>query len=175
MYFKNRSLIFSLIVGIAIFALVILGILPLLNNIKENSENLALEYQKVFLIERQNKELKNFKQRYEELKPELEIVKSLFVNQEVPMHFVNFLEKTTDDLQLSINISSVDSKVDDDSHPYLIFNIRVGGMFPNFLKFLEKLEKGPYLIKIAELKVSRAEDIGTVGASFKIQVPTKKF
>jgi len=114
----------------------------------------------------------------------LEKIDDLFADPEVPIEFINFLEKNAGKSQLSIEISPM-AKKETEPWPSLSFQISTVGSFSNFLKFLEKLETGPYLIEISNLNVKKITEkelrsekfetfsLSDVNALFLIKVLTR--
>ena len=119
--------------------------------------------------------LENFKSLYEKYRPSLEKVDNLFVDSEVPVEFIAFLEKTAEETQVEIGISSISlGKNADDLWSFNAFQITSNSSFPNFLKFLEKLETSPYLIRIQNLNIYRlAEEEINTKAIFSIKAYTQ--
>lgn len=57
---------------------------------------------------------------------------------------------------MSIKISpSSATKIAKDPWPSINFQINAAGSFPNFLKFIDKLESSKYLIEIRNMNISR--------------------
>ncbi len=69
---------------------------------------------------------------------------------------MGFLEDNAAKSQVDITVSSaVSQKSESSPWPNISFQVSITGSFPNCLKFLEKLEIGPYVIEILNLNVSR--------------------
>lgn len=161
--------------GLSILSIVLI-IRPLFKEIKKNSEGLLLEKNNLILLEDKIKNLEESENLYKTHQSNLDKIDELFVNPEVPIEFVNFLENNAAKSQLSIEISSVAlTKKETDPWPSLSFQTSTVGSFSNFLKFLEKLETSPYLIEIINLNVKKlAEAESDVEAIFSIKVFTKE-
>lgn len=172
--------------GLLSVLLMILAILPLFNEIKENSEDFILKRGELTFLETEIKNLEKFEKQYQDYQQNLEKINSLFINPEVPIDFIRFLEKLASDSKISVRISlSPAPKVETQPWPSLFFQLSGVSSFSNFSKFLEKLENSPYLIEVQNLIIRRlTEDelrrkefeglsTGDIDASLLIKVYTK--
>ena len=133
---------------------VILIILPLLEKIKSNSHELIFQQEEFAVLEVQIRNLEGFKILYKDLEEILKEINNLFVDSDLPVGFITFLEKTAEDCEIPIEISSsLSAKTEKDIWPSLFFQISSTSSFPKFLKFLEKIEVSQYLIEIQNLNV----------------------
>jgi hypothetical protein len=149
----NLSLAIFIILSII---LILFVIYPLFKEIKINSEDLISKKQNLTLLEKKIENLKQYQAIWAEIEPNLEKIDKLFIDPEVPVEFISFLEETARDCNLSVEISPLPaSKITEDPWPSLLFQISTTASFSKFLKFLEKLETSPYLIKIQNLNTRR--------------------
>jgi len=165
--------------------LIVFLISPIYKDIKNNSQELIFEKQNIATLESKIESLEEFKKNYAEIKPNLEKIETLFADQKTPVEFISFLENTSKDCQISINISPVSFQSEENLWPSITFQISSTGYFLNFLKFLEKLESSKYLIKIQNLtivslaeteqkpKETEATSLSYVRANFLISVYAK--
>ena len=179
----NLSLIFFLFLSIFFVAFLVY---PLLKDIKNYSNEIISQKKEVSSLENKIEDIEEFRKNYAKIKPNLEKIETLFTNPEAPIDFISFLEKTSQDCQISIKIvpAAITKKTEESRAP-LSFSITSAGSFPNFLRFLEKLESGPYLTEIQNLSIKRLQDtelkskefeslsLGDIQASFLIKVFTK--
>ena len=178
----NLSLIFFLFLSIFFVAFLVY---PLLKDIKNNSKEIISQKKEVLSLENKIKDIEEFRKNYAKIKPNLEKIETLFTNSEAPIDFISFLEKTSQDCRVSIQIVPAAITRSEEPWPSLSFSITSAGSFPNFLRFLEKLESGPYLTEIQNLSIKRLQDtelkskefeslsLGDIQASFLIKVFTK--
>lgn len=153
---KKKIIIFSLIFGIITLVLINFVICSLLEGIKKDSEEFIAAKKELILSKGETGKFEQFKETYKELEPDLEKIDKLFVDPEVPIDLIEFWEKTAIDSELSINISPALLKaLETDPWHSVGFQIALVGPFPDFLKFLEKIENAPYLIEIQNLIVKR--------------------
>ncbi|MDD5145485.1 MAG: hypothetical protein PHF44_01370 [Candidatus Pacebacteria bacterium] len=143
--------------GALALVIVFLIILPLFRDIKNNSKNYILVKQEAFSIEEEAKNLAEIKEKYSEYGPDLNKIDSLFVNAKIPFAFTRFLEDLAKDSDVSLEASLSPSLEENKNQvwPAIYYQLAITGPFPNFSKFLEKLENSPYLIKIQNLTVKK--------------------
>lgn len=184
--FSKKNYI-SLILFFGIFiALILFVILPLIEEIKESSQQILLEEEARLTFSEEMKDFQNFKTVYQEIKSDLEETEKLFIVPEPPIEFINFLEKTASDYNVFIEISSVTpGKTEENPWPFLDFRLQASGSFSGFSRFIEKLENGFYLIEIFELNLRRSTEdglgaeglvslsAGDITANFSLKVFTK--
>ncbi len=147
----------SLIVFLAlsIFILIFL-VYPIYKNIKDNAIELSLKKQDSLYIDNKLSNIEEFKKNYKEIKANLEKGESLFIKSEAPVNFIGFLEKISENSDVSIKISPSAAVIKMDDFWYsIMFQINASGRFPDILKFIEKLESGPYLTQIETLDIIR--------------------
>lgn len=150
---SNISLILFALFSIFFFSFLIY---PLFKDIKKISQELISKKEKIVFLEGKIKNILEFRENYKERKENLEKIERLFVKAEVPIEFINFLEKTAQDSQISIKISFTQIPISSkDPWSSIFFQITSIGSFPNFLKFFEKIESGQYLIEVQNLNISR--------------------
>ncbi len=182
MTLKNRvKLSLAIFVTLSIFMIVFL-IYPLFKDIKENAAELSLKKQGSLYLDTKLENIEEFRRGYKEIKANLEKGENLFVNSEAPVDFIGFLEDISEDSNVSIKISpSEPTKKTGDSWYSIIFQVNAVSSFPNLLRFIEKMESGPYLIQIESINITRlalenlkskelqAYSVGDASASFSIK------
>ena len=130
------------------FLLFFFVIFPLWREIKEGSRQLFLIKKDLALLQQKTIKFSEVETKYRILEPDLERTVNLFLNPELPIDFFQFLEKTAKDSNLIIDISLVPPPQKETSTSSLNFQLSLAGSFPDCLKFLERLETAPYLIRI---------------------------
>ena len=142
----------------AFAALVVLGLLPLLKEIKRTSQGLVFQREVFRLFKSQRMGLEGLAKEYPSYQPILEKIKKGFVDAEVPINFIKFLELEAQKSKILIKISpSHIHNVVTYPWPSIGFSVSVGGPFPSSLSFLEKIETGPFLVEVSQLNVNRIE------------------
>lgn len=186
MNFKSKINLPLFIFIILNICLILFLIYPLFKEIKSKATELLSQKQSLTLLEARAENFEKFRINYQEIKSDLEKIDGLFINPEMPVDFIRFLEKTSRDSQITIKISpGLPTKIAKDPWPSLIFQITSVSSFPNFLKFLEKLEFSNYLIEIQNLNIARLTEtelkskefetfsLGDVKAILTLKVYTK--
>ena len=132
--------------------LIVFIVFPLLKEVKKNSEAFLLEKNKIASLSKEEESRKKMEDLYKNYQSDLEEIEKVFVDPEVPIEFIGFLEKTAAVSQTQLKILSMTQKIEkEDPWPSLSFQLSAIGSFPDFLRFLEKLENSPYLIEASEL------------------------
>lgn len=128
----------------------------LFKGVRNSSETFSLEKEKITSLSEEKENRKKMENLYRNYQPDIDRIEKVFIDPDVPIEFINFLEETAGASQSQVKILSMTKKTDQkDPWPNLLFQISVTGLFSNFSKFLEKLENSPYLIETIELS-SRA-------------------
>lgn len=148
--------------SVVIFLILNLALIFFLRNlffdIKETSSEILSQREKLLLLEEKAKNSERFASFFQKEEENFERLDSFFINPEMPVGFIDFLEKTSRDYILSLKIASLplaESKKDPWSS--IGFQLSSLGSFSNFLKFSEKLKFSPYLIELLNLNISRIE------------------
>lgn len=183
----TKKIYLSLVIFIITsLCLIVFIILFLFSGIEKYSQEIPIQKKNISSLQAKIENIEKFKDFYGEIKPNLEKINSLFVDPEVPVDFIGFLEKTSRDCDILINTSLISGKKSDkDSWNSLSFQIVSNSSYPKFLIFLEKIENSPYLIEIQSLNIRRLseDDIkkkdfsgssaGDISANLAIKVYTK--
>lgn len=155
MIFKRKLIISSAI--FIFFALIFLfaAVFPLFGAIKNNSQEL-LEQKKIIADRNaQEKNLEEFKQFSAFFDENLKKVENLFIDYNLPVQFIRFLEDNARIGNLLITIvPSAGGSLEENKWSFLSFQVTVFGSFADFLKFLEKLENSLYLVQVQNLNIS---------------------
>jgi len=175
---KQSYIVFTFFLIILIILAVFCGFL--IKEIKKSSESYLVTKKELLSIEPKIESFKSIEIQHLELQPDLERIKNMFINPEVPINFVEFLEKTALKTNTSIKISLPPQKVEEfKGFSSLLFQISSYGSFSNFSKFLEILKNSSYLINFEALNVKRLEEkelselklnLGDVAFNFSIRV-----
>ena len=154
MTIKSKIKLYLIIFIILDICLVVFVIQPFIKETKNDSAEIISQKESLASLEAKKENLDNFKNRYQEIKPNLDRMNTLFVNSDVPIDFIHFLEKTFSNCGVNFNISSgIASQPADGPWSSLGFQITSVSSFPNLSKLLEKLENSQYLIKIQNISI----------------------
>ncbi len=172
----KEIILISVVFGILTLLLIVFLMYPFLKNIQQASDELILLRENLFLTESEFERAEQFKQNYQELESDLNKIQQLFVNSEVPIDLIEFWEKTAAGTGLSIDITPTSlSAVALENEPWssLVFRLNLTGSFPNFLRFLQKIERGPYLTEVQDINVKEGSLVGDTVVNLTIKVFTK--
>jgi hypothetical protein len=146
---------FAVILGV----LIRIEVLPLLKQLERNSEFFSLQKKALTVFQAQLESFKNFQKDLPLYQSVLERVEKSFVAKDAPIEFIEFLEKEARTFNLFIKISPSEAlPTKEDPWIPVGFSVSVGGEFSNCLKFLERLEKSPFLIAISQLNIVRISE-----------------
>jgi len=170
---KNTPLI---ILGIVAILLTVFVVRPLFSSIQHNSEILTLQKVKLVELEEKSESLKRFQSTRDIYQANLEKMDRLFVDGEEPVEFIEFLEKESAAFKLTINLTPLTLKVgEDDNWPSTSFQIDMTGAFPNFLRFLDRIESSASLVVLSNFSLNKPSKStnGDIVISFQMKVYTR--
>jgi len=153
----NKFNIPLLIIILLTAVLIVFLVYPLWSDITIASQDLKKQVESLVAYNAEIENIEVFRNLYPQIKPNLEKASDLLVIYEAPVEFMKFLEAVSDDCQLSTTVmalTTVQTK-EKTSWPFLSFQVTSIGSAPNFYKFLDQMESGPYLIEIQNLKINR--------------------
>ena len=170
---KILLLLFITFLGIifAFFACVVL-----FEDIQENSKDYVAQRRAIANIEANFENQKNLKNVFRDHELNFQKFENLFIEQDAPIEFFEFLEDTAEDCSLSIEIfSSSAGESKKEENKYLNLQIQLKSDEQNFLRFLEQIENSDYFIEVTGLNLSKANkgNAGTITAFLTIKTPVK--
>lgn len=146
----------SLFFVIALTGLAVFLAWPVLKDIARTSEQLLVERNNLFSLEAKINNLQRFDEEYQKLKPDLEKADSLLVEADLPVDFIRFLEEASAESNVSLKISpSSLAKNAKDPWPGSGFQLSLAGSYPEIVRFVDKLENGPYLAVLRTINFSQ--------------------
>ncbi len=157
-----------------VLTIIILGAVTFIfREIQKSSEELISQKKELILFEQKEESLENLKEKYKVHRQNLEKINNFFVDPALPIEFIKFLEKSALDSQATIEVSL--AKEIAEPEPALSFNASLSCSFSNLLKFIDKLENGPYFIEITNLNIRKLppESSGIVAANLELIILTK--
>lgn len=148
-------------ISIVIFLLLNLTLIFLLRNfileIKKTSSEIFSKRSDLLFLEKKAQNSEEFSKLFQEEEENFEKVNLSFVNLEMPVDFINFIEKTAKDLNLSLQLSITPLAKEQTPWPAIGFQINLTGFYSDFFKFLKKLYYSSYLIEVQNLEILRVE------------------
>lgn len=165
----------------AIYFGLIFSIYYLIEKIENDKKEFLSIREEILSLREKESFLLDFKSTINRIFPDLIKIDNLFVLQKDPISFLNFLEKISSENNVKLEIKSSSIK-EENEISYLIFTLDLTSSYPNFFKFLTKLEKGPYMVQITKVAISRIEEKsaekegakeGDIKVNLNFQVPIK--
>jgi len=157
-FLANKKIYLVIILWLIFLGMLIKFILfPFLVQLKDFSQKLIQEKKIQNSLEFRIKNFEEFSKNYSYYQKVFNKIKNFFVTElEVPIEFIKFLEEEAERVQLKLEISPLTIRAEkDDLWPSIGFRVIIAGEFPNCLNFLERLEQGPWLIEIFQLRIER--------------------
>lgn len=177
MSFKKKITIIIgafLLVNLAIFVFLIRP------SFKKMQSGLALYSEEKIVLATIEKEISNFKdfdikasfylndlERMHNL-----IMEQVFVDKELPINFIDFLEKEAQEAGISLKISPVAQKAKSDSDFFKSaqFQLNIEGQFPAILRLLQKIENWQWLAEIENISITKYDKEIKIGAIVLIKI-----
>jgi hypothetical protein len=168
MKLRGKTFLISGTLSLLILILFYFGVYFLIKDIKKNSEDFLRIKKEISIVRAQIENIESFKNTYVFLKPDLEKISNLFVDPEVPIEFIKFLESTASSSGVSIKVSLISSKtIIEEPWSFLEFQLNLTGSIQNIFKFFERIEMANYLIEIQNLSIGRLNDKNITAEEFK--------
>lgn len=144
---KQKTCLASGLLIIVIVLLVSLIVNPLLKEIKETSSLVKTNQEKLLLLKgADHKYLEQLKKEYEEIKNDILLVNSSFLEINQVVDFIMELEDFASTSSNRLEIKKVD---------YPAFNFQLIGSFSNLMRYLGWLENSKYFINIKSIQIGR--------------------
>jgi hypothetical protein len=162
------SIIVFAIISVFLIALVLV---PLLTNIKKNSDELISQKRELAQTEKDIKTFEETESIYEKSKEEINKINKLFYDQKNPLEFLDFLTEKPKIYGLQNKILKIippDLKPQTDSWKIYSFQISSTGSFTSLMKFINSLESGPYLIEILNINIKKSSGEGLILQGFSL-------
>ncbi len=156
----NKKIYASLVFfALVILIFIFLIICPLLSDIKKDSQDFILQKNSFAELQMRKENFNQLRDFYQSHQEELKKIDNLFIDQETPIEFIEFLEEKAKDSFLAIEISAASSKKSEsEKWNFSNYQLSLIGSFSNILKFLEKIETAPYLIEISNLNIKQTKE-----------------
>lgn len=184
--------IYTLIVIFVVIslALVFLGVLPSFSGVKQSSQEFLSAKNKLAFLTLQKNKLTQTQKLYERYRQDLANLDNVFVNAEVPLELISFLEDTATSSGIQLTVTSITKEVTEtedkgtsaadkknakekDVWPSLLLQLSAEGSFSNFSKFLTRLESASYLIEVLDLTARKVPESENISFNMSIKVFAK--
>jgi len=172
----RKKYFLNLVFGLIDLGLILLLVSLSLRTIIRDVEILSSLKKTQFSLQEQEENFIKLNKDYRAHLSEIKTLDMIFVDKEAPVDFLSFFEGISQNLSIKIN-PSLPQRSKKDVWGSMIFQVSAQGESKNFLRFLEKLENGPYLMEIFDFNLKKAKTpAGTadlVEATFSIRTYTK--
>ena len=149
------SFLFVTLILIFVFGIIV----PLFLAIKKDSAGIVSQKERLLSVQSKVASFSKCNQNNSILQSDIKKIKSFFIDPKEPLEFINFLEKTAQSLNLSIQIFAGSVSVKDSEIPSLSFQAKLSGSFNNLMKFLDKLGSADYLVEVESLNIQKFSQI----------------
>lgn len=149
--------------------LIILILLPSIGEVKNTSERIVFQKKALSFFRERIEDFENIEKDYPFYQPVIEKIGASFVDLEVPVKFIEFLERTAKDFGLIIKVSPFNAPFkEDDIWLSVGFQISLKGDFSDYLRFLEKLEQSSWLVEILQLNIRKTKEDISFNLTLKV-------
>lgn len=172
---SNRTIavIFLFCVTVAILWAIFL-IIPLSKEIHNYSERIIEGKKAAISFKNKLDMVEEIEKERAILSQNLRVAESLFTDYDVPVNLIRFWEKTARECDLKIDINPISSgKSDYFNWKTMQFEISLAGDYSEILRFITKIESGPFLAQSQNLILSKSSDSGDLNAGLKVFVFAK--
>lgn len=174
---KTKCKIYAIPISFFVSGLILTAffIYPTIKDIGKISENITTAKNESFFINSQSDKMGEFINGRGEYENAFEKISRSFVDPDNPVEFIKFLEESARaaGVEVSIDLISLSSGQAENNSEIIVFQVESKGDFSKILEFSERLEVGPYLVKIRDLLIvkskQQAEDIGKIKVNFTIE------
>jgi hypothetical protein len=164
----QKKLFVSLGIGLVVLALFVwLAILPLIEKIKQLSQEYLTNQEILAKLDQREFLFKDLERSYQERQDQLSIIKGTFLTQGETVGFISTLEEIAEKTGNIFEIKtakSFTSSSEENGETFLSLRISLWGDFESLLLFLANLEDSPYppyrLLEIDSLSINRLTEEG---------------
>ena len=163
MFLIQKKFLATLIICLIIIVFfVYLIIIPLIDKIKENSEEYLSNQEILNRLDKREYVYKKLQKSYDEKNSELLVTEKILISDEETVGFIFTLEKLAEQTNNIFEIKTVSSFSPSEKKeeiPFLSLKMSLFGNFSNMLAFLSHLENNPYppyrLIEISGVNIKK--------------------
>ena|SRR3989304_321641 len=155
---------------------IVFAVLPLFRGISKNAEDSVAARKEILSLDSEIKNFSTLEKQYQQYKDNLAKIDQLFINAEIPIDFLRFLEELATTSGVAADISPVSSVRAEGKWSTFGLNLSVSGSYLNFARFLEKMENAPYLIRVKNMNIrslGSAAPTGDINGVIEIIVSAK--
>jgi len=165
---KNKIYIIFTTASILFLVLIIFGAIPFLGEIKQSSQNLISQRSLLNLIDARITEVAGFQDNRSQLRQDLSRIESVFIEEDSPVVFLNYLEKTAEATNLSIKIyPNPTNSALTDLWSSIGLRLSINGDVKDCLRFLEILERSKWMFEVSYFSLDKTSGISQYSSAFK--------
>lgn len=165
----DKKIIAAIIVFLAMIVLLfVLEVWPAFNAIKQSSEKLFLARREIAFVQTKSRQTAGLEQTLKSLGPDIFKVREAFIDPEMPVGLLHFLENTAIESNVLLDVSFRPQQgAEKTTLSFLAIQLSFNGSFTNCLKFLERIETSAYLTEIENLSIRRISEAQIKSAEYK--------
>jgi|GEM_PF-662302 hypothetical protein len=149
---KTFFVVLAVIAANAIMALFV--VMPILSEIESSGLRVREQRDKIASCERRIAAVREFAVFAKEERTNLDKLDKVFVDAQLPLDFINVLERVARDTSVGIEFSSsIIQPKKADSWPMVGIEAQVAGETEAILRFIKKIETSPYLVEIQGVEI----------------------
>lgn len=154
--FGKKIFIISLVFALIVIFLAVFLIPSLINSLRRESDSFIAIKKTISLLDKEIEEFERFQDKQSFYYSKLSAIEGSFVDPEVPIAFLEFLEDKAALLDLSVEISPISmGGKDEGSWDSLGFQVLVTGPSPRCLRYLEEVQMSKWILEIRDLEIQR--------------------
>lgn len=172
---KPRFKIIATIGGFAGILLVFVAFIlfPLIRSIRGDSAKVVAARQELSQVSMYEEQIQKFQALSQTREHDIVTLQNLFIDRYTPIAFIESLEEYSQNAQVSLKITPVESlKKTGDVWSSIDFELAGRGVYPHVLFFVKQLENAPYLLEFKNVVVQRLAT-GESDFSLLVKVYTK--
>lgn len=155
--FRKKIIVFSLVIVVGLGGTLVFNVF-LFQQLKTLSSELSFTKSELAVLTERSSQMSLWEKEAPALEEELREVENVFVNPEMPLSFLDFVERSAEESDLIYNISLLESRGKrGESFSPLEIRVDAKGGFPSCLKLLDYIENSPYLVRSKSLIFSSSE------------------
>lgn len=168
---KKKILTVSIILGATFLLLFLFLIRPLLKQVEESFVEYRSVEQELLHLENKSIAIKKIEKNYDKsLRRYIEKIDDYFIDSEVPVDFIRFLEETAFSSNVLIDVSPLSSRSSkENTQASMSFQVKIkSNDFENLFGFLERIERSSYLIEVQGLNIRKSKGEASLIMPIKI-------
>ena len=156
MILHKKKVIIYVAVTILLLSMVVFTLYYLGQGIRDDYQTLLVAKKDEVLMAKDIENIAEFNNIALSYASEFVSFEGIFINPDIPIPFIEFLEEASQASQLELDIVPSDpERVKGDPWSSMDFSLTLEGRYPDFVEFIEKLESAPYLMELRNLSIKK--------------------